>query len=153
MSRPSIEQSREIDASLEAIYTILRDYRSEHPKILPKPYFKSIEVMEGGVGAGTVVRVQMEVMGAKQNLVLRVTEPEPGRALQEEDLQAGITTTFRLSPLEGGKRTLVRIITEWTPRSGLAGVVERLVNPAVTRTIYKKELALLAKYVEKGRRL
>ena len=92
MSNIHVSVSRVIDAPADVIYGILSDYRAGHPSILPKPYFKELVVEEGGVGEGTVARVGMEVMGSQQTLRLRVTEPEPGRVLREEDAAAGVVT-------------------------------------------------------------
>lgn len=85
----------------------------------------------GGTGAGTVVLV------GRVRYRMTVSEPEPGRVLQEEDRAAGVRTLFTLTPLDGGARTHLDITTYWTPRPGLTGLLERLVNPVVTRTIYR----------------
>jgi hypothetical protein len=89
MGQYHVSESRIIGAPPETIYAILADYREGHPSILPQPYFKSLTVEEGGVGANTVLRVAMEVYGDKREFRLRVTEPEPGRVLMEEDPDAG----------------------------------------------------------------
>jgi uncharacterized protein YndB with AHSA1/START domain len=142
----SAEASQVIDAPPAKVWRILTDYRVHHPNILPKPAFESIAVEEGGVGAGTVVRVGMKVMGARSTLRLAVTEPEPGRVLREADPAAGVVTTFTVTPVDGGARSDVRIATEWAPKKGAQGFVERLVNPPVARSLYKKELRLLDAY-------
>jgi hypothetical protein len=85
----------------------------------------------------------MNVMGARRTYRLAVTEPEPGRVLQEDDPAAGLSTRFTLTPLDGGARTRVTITTDWTPGPGFRGFMERLINPGVTRRIYREELELL----------
>ncbi len=147
MKAPRIEVSREIDARPEDVYHVLSDYTTHHPKILPKPYFSYLVVEEGGQGAGTVIRVVMNVLGIQQTLRMHVTEPEPGRVLAEEDPTTGVHTTFTVTPLEGGTRSLVQIATEWKPKPGVTGLMERLLNPAIARRIYKKELEQLAAYM------
>lgn len=52
MDTYEIQASQTIKADLELIYRVLSDYRNEHPRILPNPYFASAEVEQGGVGAG-----------------------------------------------------------------------------------------------------
>jgi hypothetical protein len=47
---------------------VLADYDTSHPAILPKRVFSDLVVEQGGVGAGTVVRVTMAAMGTKQEL-------------------------------------------------------------------------------------
>jgi hypothetical protein len=142
MGHYQVSESREIDAPIQIVYAILSDYHAGHPSVLPKQYFKSLTVEEGGVGAGTVANVAMEVYGSKQTLRLTVTEPVPGRVLAEEDAVAGVITQFKLDPLDDG-RTRVTIATDFRDAGGLPGFFERLMNPAITRRIYREELALL----------
>jgi len=148
LKAPRAEVSQVIDAGPARVYEILSDYRTEHPRILPKPYFASLVVEEGGQGEGTVFRAEMNVMGVKQTLRMRVTEPEPGRVLQEEDSAAGVTTTFTVTPLDGGRRSRLTIATTWAPKPGIAGCIEGMITPPVTRRIYKKELDLLNAYAK-----
>jgi hypothetical protein len=138
------EVSAVIDARPEEIYALLADYRVGHPSILPEPYFTGLEVLEGGHGAGTVIRVKMSVMGAKREYREEVSEPQPGRVLVEADADAGVRTTFTVEPLEGGRRAKLTIATDSRTSSGLTGWFERLFNPAITRRIYRKELEKLA---------
>ena len=147
MKQILVEASHVIPAEAETIYGVLADYREGHPAILPQPYFRELVVEKGGRGAGTVVRVHMEVLGVEQHYRMLVSEPEPGRVLVEHDPEAGVTTTFTVAPLNGGERSLVTIATASRPNPGLRGVIERLVNPPVARRIYKQELRQLAEYV------
>jgi hypothetical protein len=55
--------------------------------ILPKPYFTKLEVEQGGMGAGTIIRIHMRVFGAERILRQRVSEPDPGRILVEQDME------------------------------------------------------------------
>lgn len=137
-----------VAAPPERVYALLADYRAGHPHILPPAYFRGLDVEQGGRGAGTVVRVRMRAFGAEHVYRMVVREPEPGRVLVEEDEDAGVTTTFTVTPLDEGRRSRVEIATRWAASSGLAGVVERLSNPPVARMIYKKELRLLAAYLQ-----
>jgi hypothetical protein len=75
---------------------------------------------------------------------MEVTEPEPGRILIEQDIEAGLTTTFTLDPLSGGTQTRVTIVSTAKANPGLRGVAEKLFAPAVMRKIYREELQLLA---------
>jgi hypothetical protein len=72
-----------IAARPEKVYAILADYRVSHPAILPKPYFTEIAVEQGGPGAGTIARARMKVMGMEIAYRLIVSEPQPGRLMQE----------------------------------------------------------------------
>jgi hypothetical protein len=151
MNPLSIKASRIIEARPETLYTILWDYRVGHLAILPKPYFVSMTVEAGGLGAGTVVNVEMVVMGVERSFRLMVTEPEPGRILQEEDAEAGIVTRFTLDPVGDGQQTSVTISSLAQTQAGFTGMMERLLNPLITRHIYNQELENLALYVQQQR--
>lgn len=140
------EYAAEIEAPADVIYGIFADYQTTHPAILPKQYFKSLNVEQGGVGAGTVVSGSVQVYGTNYPFHLIVTEPESGRVLVETDIETQQVTTFTLQPLTYG-RTRVTIASDFPVSPGFAGFMERLVKPGVTRRIYKAELEQLAAYV------
>jgi hypothetical protein len=148
MTNIHAEASAIIPASAEAIYRVLADYRHAHPHILPKPYFEEIVVEEGGQGAGTLFRLRMNVFGNRRDFREVVTEPVPGRVLVETDHATGQSSTFTLEPLADGRQTRVTIATDFPARPGLAGLLERWLNPPITRRIFREELNLLAQYLE-----
>ena len=148
MSFIHAEASLEIEAPAEKIYAVLADYQKGHPAILPKAYFKELTVEQGGQGAGTVIRVHMSVYGTQRTLRMQVTEPQPGRLLVESDPQAGVTTSFKLEPLNGAARTRLTIATDSKAGPGLQGWFEKLFNPSITKRIYKEELRQIAAYVQ-----
>lgn len=142
-----VEVSHVIEARPERVYAILADYRVGHPAILPQPYFTELVVEEGGQGAGTIVRVGMEVMGKAFAYRQTISEPEPGRVLKEADAAAGVITTFTVDPLDGGGRSRVTIATAAATSPGLTGWLARVFNPPLMRRIYRQELQQLAEYV------
>jgi hypothetical protein len=148
METYELQVSRRVKTDAGLIYGVLADYRNEHPHILPKPYFQSIEVEQGGVGAGTVVRVKMKAMGVSTHLRLVVTEPKPGLELQEEDPAAGVTTTFRLEPDPVQGDCVVTIHLVWRKKKGLLGFLESKITPPVARKIFMQELDILKRYCE-----
>jgi hypothetical protein len=148
MDTYELQVSKKIKADTELIYRVLSDYHNEHPHILPKPYFASTEVEQGGVGAGTIVRVQMKVMGTVNHLRLFVTEPIPGREIHEEDPVAGIKTIFKLEPDPDHGYCQVSIRTIWQKKKGIRGLIEQMLVPPIVRSIYTKELEILKTYCE-----
>ena len=52
-----VEESAVIGAPTSKVYDIIADYQNGHPHIVPKKYFKSVEVESGGVGAGSIICV------------------------------------------------------------------------------------------------
>jgi hypothetical protein len=149
MSQIYVEVSEVVPAPAGKVYAVLADYREGHPAILPQPYFREMVIEQGGQGAGTIIRVAMDVMGVKRHYRMAVSEPEPGRMLVENDPEAGVKTTFTVAPLNGGQRSLVTIATETQTQGGLQGLMERFINPPITRRIYRQELQQLAEYVQR----
>lgn len=147
MGEIHMEASKVIDAPAERIYAVLADYRTSHPAILPKAYFKGLRVEAGGVGAGTVVVADMEVYGVRRSYRLTVSEPQPGRVLAEADAAAGMATQFILEPVGDGRQTRLTIASDVRTSGGVQGWLERMMNPAIMRKIYNEELELIAGYV------
>jgi len=148
-----IEASRRVDAPAETAYAIIANYREHHPKILP-PQFGDFEVLEGGVGEGTVIRFSMTIKGRKNFGTMHIAEPEPGRLLVESDPESGLVTEFHVDPLSGGScevtfKTYGRRIgqvprfmgrfVEWS----VASVYRRALRP-----IYQDELQRLDRYAQ-----
>lgn len=147
MNQYQVTETAVINATPSQLYAILSDYQVGHRAILPPRYFTDMVVTAGGQGAGTAVTVHMNVLGTRVVYHLLVTEPEPGRILMEVDQEAGIQTTFTLDPVENGLRTRVTISTTARSSSGVKGVIERLINPGITRKIYREELKQLADFM------
>ncbi|HET9984438.1 MAG TPA: SRPBCC family protein [Longimicrobiales bacterium] len=137
MTASRFEVSAVVHAPPEIVYSIIADYRESHPRILPRPPFVSLVVEEGGTGAGTVIRVEMRVLGRRQSFRAEVAEPEPGRRLVETT-DTGYVTTFTVEPAPGGYARAT-IATEM-PR---AGALERWAVARLLRPAYARELALL----------
>lgn len=142
MATNRVSASALIPAPAEKVYGILADYHNGHPRILPKPYFTSLEVVEGGTGAGTVVAFSMRLMGRPQHFRATVSEPQPGRVLVETN-DTGAETRFTVDPQPDGQ-CRVTIATETTVRDGIAGKVEGWITHRLLHPIYVKELAQLA---------
>ena len=134
-----------LDARPEDVYATIADYHKGHPSILPKKNLYDLQVEQGGYGAGTIIRFKARILGGEQSFHHRVSEPEPGRVLVEQDIEPGqnVTTTFTVTPLKDGKKSQVVICTTLNASPGLRGLVERLLVPLANPPIYRKELKLL----------
>ncbi len=150
MAERRVAVDRVVDAPAGAAWNLLSDYREGHPSILPRPWFEGIDVEEGGRGAGTVFTVRMRPWGRTKAIRMRVSEPEPGRVLEEVGLEDGVRTTFTVDPLDGGARCRVTIATAWPPKNGVAARVEWWMIRAGAPRIFRAELDLLAKRLERG---
>ena len=93
-------------------------------------------------GAGTVIRVELRVLGRPSSFRAVVTEPELGRVLVETN-DNGMTTTFLVESRAGGRHSFVTFTTTMS-RSGVLGALEGWLVPRLMRPVYQRELAQLA---------
>ncbi len=138
-----VSAERTVPAPAGAVYALLADYRDGHPRILP-PAFSGLTVLQGGTGAGTVIRFALRLAGRRQEVEARVEEPEPGRVLSEIYPEKSAVTRFIVDP--AGDQSRVRIETSWEPSRGLAGMIERLLTPRMFRKLYTQELDLIERW-------
>ncbi len=144
MTKLHIEAESKIAAPADRVYSIIADYHNGHPHILPEPYFSSLVVERGGIGAGTAIRFQMRVLGVTRELRAEITEPEPGRVLVETYPATGDVTTFTVHAQEDGRSCHIMISTDLNLPSGPLGWIQRGLVRKALRKIYKRELAQLA---------
>ena len=149
MAELRVTGEREIGAPAELVYRLLADYREHHHRFLP-PAFSGLQVEQGGVGAGTIIRFVLKAGGRSRQGRMRVAEPEPGRVLTESDLNSSLVTTFTVTPV--GERSRVRIDTAWQGAKGIGGFFERLFAPRVLRRLYADELDRLDRYAREQAR-
>lgn len=145
MAQHSFSVSALIPTPVQTVYQVIADYRNLHPRILPKPYFVSLDVEQGGYGAGTVINFQMKVMGQIQSFHSTITEPTPGKILVEKDSNTGASTTFTVEPRLDSKQSFVTIATTIHVPDGIFGKIQGWFIAQLLRPIYVKELEQLAK--------
>jgi hypothetical protein len=132
-----------LNASPRRVYDTIANYHTGHPRILPKQ-FSGLAVERGGIGAGTVIRFQVRVLGRTYTYRAEITEPEPGRVLVERNvLGSDSVTTFVVEPGGHANEAVTTIRTEMTVRRGLAGAIERFLTPRLLRPMYDEELRRL----------
>ena len=139
-----------IDARPTAVYAVLADYTTHHPRIMPPSLFSNLEVEAGGVGAGTVFHITLRTAGKEQRLHMKVEEPKPGQVLTETNLDTGVVTEFSVAPGNGGMGTLAKISSEWETADGLRGLVDRFMAPVLMGRIFTKQLRQLNQYMHSG---
>jgi polyketide cyclase/dehydrase/lipid transport protein len=147
MAQYRVSCSGSIGAPPARVYAAIADYKTQHPHIVPPEHFPRLEVIAGGVGAGTRTRVHMHVAGKTRGFEQVVTEPEPGRVLMESNTDGSGVTTFTVDAAGDGRSAHVTIATDLVARPGIQGLLERLTISILLPRIYRKELALLASYV------
>jgi hypothetical protein len=143
-----VEAAQVIDAPPKELYALLADYRVGHPSIVPKQYFKSLTVEQGGTGAGTVVVSELEIWGKTYHTRQLVSEPSPGRILAETDVDTGQYTEFVFEPVDGGQKTHLTIASEFPAKPGFAGWLEKQVQTSIIRRMYRQELQNIAEHMQ-----
>ena len=151
MGQIKVKAEAVLDARPEDVYATIADYRKGHPSILPKENLYDLLVEEGGYGAGTIIRFKSRILGVEQSFRHRVSEPEPGRVLVEQDIDTvqNLATTFTVIPVEEGQKSQVEISTTMNASPGIRGFVERVVLSIFNPRIYRKELKLLEAVAQK----
>ena len=153
MRQIKVKAAAVLDARPEDVYAAIADYRHGHPNIVPKENIYDLQVERGGYGAGTIIRFKVKVLGVEQSMYQRVSEPEPGRVLVEQDIDSvqNAITTFMVDPIENDQRSHVEISTVMNTSPGFRGFVERIIVPIVNPQMYRKELKLLEAFAQKKR--
>ena len=140
-----VSASALVPARQERVYSLIANYKDGHPRILPRQ-FSNLTVEQGGVGAGTVIRFQMTLLGKKQTFRAAITEPQPGKVLVETYMDGNdAVTTFTVNPGTAPADSRVTISTELPVRSGLLGKLERMFSTLLLRPIYEKQLENLSR--------
>ena len=145
MGQIKVKADAVLDARPEEVYATIADYRKGHPSILPKESLYDLQVEQGGYGAGTIIRFKSRILGVEQSFYQRVSEPEPGRVIVEQDIDSkqNFATTFTVIPVEEGKKSQVEISTTMNASPGFRGFAERVVLSIFNPRIYREEMKLL----------
>jgi Polyketide cyclase / dehydrase and lipid transport len=106
--RLSAEVERAVDAPIERVWAVLRDYRAARPRLLTE-HFSGYVVQRRGEGAGTLIQYRLRVGRRRRAYVVAVEEPAPGRMLRERARGSALVVTWTLTPGGDGERTLVRL--------------------------------------------
>ena len=151
MGKIQVKESAVLNARPEDVYATIADYRDGHPHILPKKNLYDLRVEQGGYGAGTVIRFKARALGVEIELYQRVSEPEPGRVLVEQDINSSqnTVTSFTVTPVEHGQKAHVTIATTLNATPGLVGFIEQIMIPRINQSIYRKELRLLEEVAQR----
>jgi hypothetical protein len=146
MSKITVTVSSKIEAPAAVVYNILADY-NHHRNILPPNFFPGLDVVEGGVGAGTRFILHAKSFGGQTQMHMAVIEPKPGSVLVEWDENTGLVTTFTVKPINATE-SQTTFETVWQPQPGLKGVIDRLTTPFFMRMVYRQEIKILNAYAQ-----
>lgn len=144
MAQVVVQTERLVAASPRRVHAFLVDYQHNRPRILPPEYFRDYRVEQGGDGSGTIISYQLRAGGRERPYRMRVEEPAEGGLLIERDLESSLVTTWTLTPVEGGERTLVSLASTWEGAGGIGGFFERMFAPRALHRIYNEILEKLS---------
>ena len=142
VGKVKVEREGAVGAPTQLVYRLIADDQ-HHQRFLPNG-FSDFEVLEGGIGAGTLHRFKVSAGGRTRQYTMRVAEPQPGRVITETDQDSSLVTSFTVTP--SGDTSRVLISTTWDGASGVGGFFERVFAPRVMRRMYADELARLDRY-------
>jgi polyketide cyclase/dehydrase/lipid transport protein len=145
MGTITVTQEGAVGAPADLTYRLIAD-DEHHQRFLPEG-FSDFEVLEGGVGAGTLHRFKVAAGRRVREYVMRVDEPQPGRVITETDQNSSLVTTFTVTP--AGDTCTVRIETQWNGAGGIGGFFERTFAPRVMGKMYADELSKLDAYARR----
>lgn len=135
---------RVIDAPADVVYRCLADYTHHHrPGGFLPPAFSNQEILSGGVGQGTVIRLSVSLGGRTNTMTARISEPEPGRVLIED--ADNLQTIFTVQPEADQSRVRFDTVLE---AGGLEGVMNRFFAARLLRPVYTDELERLERYAQ-----
>jgi hypothetical protein len=138
-----VSAERVISTTPSTAYGYLADMH-EHERFLPSA-FSNFTIIEGGIGAGSVVTFTVTAGGRSRAYQMTVSEPAPG-VLVESDSNSTLVTTFNVTP--HGERSLVQIVTNWEGAGGIGGFFERRFAPKVMEKLYADELERFAAFLD-----
>lgn len=155
MSHIFVQSERIIEATPKEIFAALADYKNKRPRMLT-PHFLNYKVERGGQGEGTIVSYTLHVGGRERLYQMAVDEPQKGQLLTERDRNSSLVTRWSVYELENGRKSRVKVESNWEGASGVGGFFERIFAPMGLHRIYNSmlyALALLTQSPEKTREI
>jgi uncharacterized protein YndB with AHSA1/START domain len=135
---------RVINAPADVVYRCLADYTRHHrPGGFLPPAFSNQQILSGGVGDGTVIRLSVSLGGRTNTMTARISEAEPGRVLVEDS--QSVQTTFTVQPEADQSRVRFDTVLK---AGGLEGLMNRFFAARLLRPVYTDELERLERYAQ-----
>lgn len=135
-----------IDAAPDVVLAAVSDYQTVRPRILPSQY-SAYEVLQGGVGAGTVARWKLQATKSRVRDVQAAVDVA-GKTVIEKDANSSMVTNWTVAP--AGTGATVTVKTSWTGATGVKGFFEKTFAPLGLRKIQAETLENLKKDLERN---
>ena len=148
MGRVTASNTIVIEAPVAAVTAAIADYTQVRPRIQPEQ-FSAYRLIEGGVGAGTVVAWNLRATRKRSRDVKATVTVDDAAAhwsLVEKDQNSTMATTYTVREATGG--SLVEMTTSWEGAGGVGGIFERIFAPAGLKRIQHELLTNLKADVE-----
>ena len=146
MGQVSASSTVLVNADPDAVLAAVADYHTVRPKILPAQY-SEYEVLQGGTGAGTVVKWKLQATKSRVREVQAAVDVV-GKTVIEKDANSSMVTNWTVAP--AGTGATVTTKTTWTGAGGVKGFFEKTFAPLGLKKIQAEVLENLKKEVESG---
>ncbi|BBZ02328.1 hypothetical protein MCHIJ_17650 [Mycolicibacterium chitae] len=133
-----------INAAPDAVLAAVADYNEVRPKIL-SPHYSGYEVVQGGVGAGTVVRWKLQATKSRVRDV-QANVDVAGKTVIEKDANSSMITNWTVAP--AGTGSTVTVKTSWQGAGGVKGIFEGIFAPLGLKKIQAEVLENLKQQLE-----
>jgi uncharacterized protein YndB with AHSA1/START domain len=113
------------------------------------PGYVRLEPGSSWSAPGDTTRLVTRILGRERTLTMTVTEFEPNRLVAYTSTQAGLPDARHERHFEADDRGFVyRLVVELEPRSGLRGILDRVVLPRGIKRAYASTFAALERELE-----
>ena len=144
MGQVSASSTVLINATPDAVLAAVSDYEQVRPKILSEHY-SNYQVLEGGQGAGTVVKWRLQATESRVRDVQNTVDVA-GKTVIEKDANSTMVTNWTVAP--AGEGSTVTVKTSWTGAGGVKGFFEKTFAPLGLRKIQAQVLENLKSQLE-----
>ncbi len=144
MGQVSASSTVLVNVAPDAVLAAVADYNEVRPKILSSQY-SDYEVLQGGVGAGTVVKWKLQATKSRVREVQAAVDVA-GKTVIEKDANSTMVTNWTVAP--AGTGSTVTTKTTWTGAGGVKGFFEKTFAPLGLKKIQAEVLENLKKQLE-----
>ncbi len=144
MGQVSASSTVLINAAPDAVLAAVADYNEVRPKIL-SPHYSGYEVVQGGVGAGTIVKWKLQATKSRVRDV-QANVDIAGKTVIEKDANSSMITNWTVAP--AGTGSTVTVKTSWQGAGGVKGIFEGIFAPLGLKKIQAEVLENLKQELE-----
>ncbi|MFC9892992.1 SRPBCC family protein [Nocardia sp. NPDC127579] len=143
MGQVSASSSIVVAADAQRVLDAIADYKTVRPRILSSHY-RDYQVLEGGVGAGTVAEWTLQATDTRSRDVRAVVSVADS-IVTERDKNSSMVNTWTVTPDGSGAQVTLR--TTWQGAGGVKGIFEGIFAPLGLKKIQAEVLANLKREI------